>query len=90
MNMRKKTKVDINMSRTRETLKAVVLDRAEVELTDEYINSGKPFSELGIDSLDTIEILVSVEDELDLELDNDRLDACENVKQLVEYLSEFD
>jgi acyl carrier protein len=78
------------MSRTRETLKAVVLDRAEVELTDEYIDSGKPFSELGIDSLDTLELLVSVEDELDLELDNDRLDACENVKQLVEYLAEFD
>lgn len=78
------------MSRTRETLKAVVLDRAEIELTDEYIDSGKPFSELGVDSLDTIEILVSVEDELDLELDNDRLDACESVKELAEYLSEFD
>lgn len=78
------------MSKTRETLKAVVLDRAEVELTDEFIESGQPFKDLGIDSLDTIEILVSVEDELDIELDNDRLDACENVKQLVEYLSEFD
>ena len=90
MNMLKKMKADINMSKTRETLKAVVLDRAEVELTDEFIESGQPFKDLGIDSLDTIEILVSVEDELDIELDNDRLDACENVKQLVEYLSEFD
>ena len=78
------------MSRTRETLKAVVLDRAEVELTDEFIDSGAPFKDLGIDSLDTIEILVQVEDELDVELDNDRLDNCENVKELVEYLSEFD
>lgn len=78
------------MSRTRETLKAVVLDRAEVELTDEFIDSGAPFKDLGIDSLDTIEILVQFEDELDVELDNDRLDDCKNVKELVEYLSEFD
>lgn len=78
------------MSRTRETLKAVVLDRAEVELTDEFIESGAPFKDLGIDSLDTIEILVEFEDQLDIELDNDRLDACENVKQLTEYLAEFD
>lgn len=78
------------MSRTRETLKAVVLDRAEIELTDEFIESGAPFKDLGIDSLDTIEILVEFEDQLDIELDNDRLDACENVKQLTEYLAEFD
>lgn len=78
------------MSNTRETLKAVVLDRAEVELTEEFIESGKPFKDLGIDSLDTIEILVEFEDQLDIELDNDRLDECENVKQLVEYLAEFD
>jgi len=78
------------MSRTRETLKAIVLDRAEVELTEEFIESGSPFKDLGIDSLDTIEILVEFEDQLDIELDNDRLDACENVKQLTEYLAEFD
>lgn len=83
-------KVDINMSRTREALKKVVLERAEVELTDEFIDSGNPFTDLGVDSLDTIEILVSFEDELDVELDNDRLDDCKTVKELVEYLSEFD
>ena len=78
------------MSKTRETLKAVVLDRVEVELTDEFIDSGKPFKELGVDSLDTIEVLVELEDALDIELDNDRLDDCKTVKELVEYLSEFD
>lgn len=78
------------MSKTRKALQAVVLDRVEIELTDEFIDSGKPFKDLGIDSLDTIEILVELEDVLDLELDNDRLDACENVKQLTEYLAEFD
>ena len=78
------------MSKTREALKAVVIDRVEVELTDEFIDSGKPFKELGVDSLDTIEVLVELEDALDIELDNDRLDDCKTVKELVEYLSEFD
>ena len=78
------------MSRTREALKAVVLDRAEVELTEEFIESGAPFKDFRIDSMDDIELVVEFEDQLDSELDNDRLDACENVKQLTEYLAEFD
>lgn len=78
------------MSRTREALKAVVLDRVEIELTDEFIESGQPFSELGVDSLDSIEILISVEDDLELELDNKRLDDIKSVKELADYLAEFD
>lgn len=78
------------MSKTRKALQAVVLDRVEIELTDEFIDSGKPFKDLGVDSLDTIEVLVELEDVLDIELDNDRLDDCKTVKELVAYLSEFD
>lgn len=78
------------MSRTLTALKEIVLDRVEVELTDEFIESGAPFKDLGVDSLDTIEVLVELEDALDIELDNDRLDDCKTVKELVEYISEFD
>ena len=78
------------MSRTLEALKAITLDRAEVELTDDFIESGQPFKEIGVDSLDSIEILVTLEDELDIELDNQRLDEIKNVKDLVEYLAEYD
>ena len=34
--------------------------------------------------------MVSLEDELDIELNNDRLEGIENIAQLVEYLREFD
>ena len=50
------------MSRTRNTLKEITLDRIDIELTDEIIDSGASFKELGVDSLDTIEIIVSIED----------------------------
>ena len=90
MNMLKKTKADINMSRTREALKRIVLDRVEVEITDEMIDSGQQFKEVGVDSLDSIEVLVIMEDELDIELDDARLEEVTNMKELVEYLAEFD
>lgn len=90
MNMLKKTKADINMSRTREALKRIVLDRVEVEITDEMIDSGQQFKEVGVDSLDSIEVLVVMEDELDIELSDERLEKITNMKELVEYLAEFD
>jgi len=78
------------MSRTKEALIKVAKDRLDLEVTDEMIASGKKFKDFGIDSLDTIEMLVSIEDELDLELDDTKLDEIENIQQLVEYLKEFD
>lgn len=78
------------MSRTKEALIKVAKDRLDLDVTDEMIASGKKFKDFGIDSLDTIEMLVSIEDELDLELDDSKLDEIENIQQLVEYLKEFD
>ena len=78
------------MSKTLKVLKELALRDHDVTLTEDHINSGTQFSELGIDSLDSIEMMVSLEDELDIELNNDRLEAIENIGQLVAYLREFD
>mgnify|MGYP006057864849 FL=1 len=78
------------MSKTLKVLKELALRDHEVTLTEDHIASGTKFSELGIDSLDSIEMMVSLEDELDIELNNDRLEGIENIAQLVEYLREFD
>ena len=78
------------MSRTRDAIKKIAIERLGLELTDETIDSGKAFKDIGIDSLDAIELVVSVEDELDIELSDERLDAVENIKNLADYLSEFD
>lgn len=78
------------MSRTREALKMLAKTRIHTELTDEMIDSGVQFKEIGVDSLDAIELIVSVEDELNIELDDKRLDDIDNIKSLVTYLSEFD
>ncbi|MDA9373808.1 acyl carrier protein [bacterium] len=78
------------MSRTRDALKNIAKKRLEIDLTDEMIDSGTSFKDLGIDSLDAIELIVSVEDLSDLELSDARLDDIENIKQLADYLAEFD
>lgn len=79
------------MSRTREILKKEVLERFEITITDEQIADALSFKEVGIDSLDSIELIVAIEDEFDIELDEARLeDDINNIKDLVEYLAEFD
>lgn len=78
------------MSKTRNAIKKITIDRLGIELTDEIIDSGKAFKDIGVDSLDVIELVVSVEDELSIELSDARLDAVENIKDLADYLSEFD
>lgn len=78
------------MSKTRNAIKKIAIDRLGIELTDEIIDSGKAFKDIGVDSLDVIELVVSVEDELSIELSDARLDAVENIKDLADYLSEFD
>jgi acyl carrier protein len=78
------------MSKTRDAIKKIAIDRLNIELTDEIIDSGKAFKDIGVDSLDAIELVVSVEDELDIELSDERLDDIENIKQLADYLAEFD
>ena len=78
------------MSKTREILKKLASEHMDVNITEEYIESGGEFKDLGLDSLDSIELIVKVEDHLDIELDDERLEGVSNIKELLEYLSEFD
>lgn len=78
------------MSKTRQVLKDVAKSRLEVELTDEIIDNGTKFKDIGVDSLEAIELIVELEDALDIELSDTRLDNVECIKDLADYLAEFD
>ena len=78
------------MSRTTQALKESVKQLLEVDLTDEQLTDGTAFKDLDIDSLDTIEVLITVEDKLDIQLDDARLEKLQNISELVQYLREFD
>lgn len=79
------------MSKTLNLLKKEAFDRLDITITDEQIENAASFKDVGIDSLDSIELIVAIEDEFDIELDEKRLETdINNIKDLVEYLAEFD
>ena len=79
------------MGKTLDLLKKEAFDRLDITITDEQIKKAASFKDVGIDSLDSIELIVAIEDEFDIELNEKRLeDDIKNIKDLVEYLAEFD
>lgn len=79
------------MGKTLDLLKKEAFDRLDITITDEQIENAASFKDVGIDSLDSIELIVAIEDEFDIELSEKRLeDDINNIKDLVEYLAEFD
>lgn len=75
---------------TRQILKEQTLGRLEIEITDEEIDSGVSLKDKGIDSLDSIELLVSIEDIMDVEFSDEALEELDNLKDLAEYLKTFE
>lgn len=78
------------MSKTTDTLIEVVKEAMDITITPEQLSDGTKFKDLNIDSLDVIEMLIQVEDKLDIELDDERLEQVECIRDLVAYLREFE
>lgn len=78
------------MSKTTQTLIDVVQETMDITITEDKLSDGTKFKDLNIDSLDVIEMLIQVEDRLNIELDDERLEKVENIRDLVAYLREFD
>lgn len=75
---------------TRQILKDETLARLEIAITDDEIDSGVSLKDKGIDSLDSIELLVSIEDIMDVEFSDEALEELDNLKDLAEYLKTFE
>jgi acyl carrier protein len=78
------------MSKTTDTLIEVVKEAMDITITPEQLSDGTKFKDLDIDSLDVIEMLIQVEDKLNIELDDQRLEEVECIRDLVAYLREFE
>lgn len=78
------------MSKTTDTLIEVVKEAMDITITPEQLSDGTKFKDLTIDSLDVIEMLIQVEDKLNIELDDQRLEEVECIRDLVAYLREFE
>jgi acyl carrier protein len=73
------------MGRTLETVKIIIgeyvnRDANDIKDTDHLID------DLGLDSLDSIEVIMNIEEKLGIELGDDELSEVRNVAQLAEIL----
>ena len=57
-------------------------------LPGQEINDNHTFDEIGIDSLDKVELSMELEELFDIDLSDDELISIERVDQLIEYLTE--
>ena len=60
----------------------IVADRTDTSAED--VKMGSTFKDLGIDSLDTVEVLMELEDKLDTTIELDK--KIETVKDLVDFI----
>ena len=67
-----------------DTIAEIIADRTERDISE--ITPDSKFRDLGIDSLDTVELLMNLEDKLDMEIELDR--KVETVGELVAFIEE--
>ena len=54
--------------------------------TAEDIKSANSWSDSGLDSLMTVEVIMAVEDEFDIEISDENAESIKNFNQLVEFI----
>jgi acyl carrier protein len=68
-------------------VKRIIADRLEIPVGDISLES-EFISDLGADSLDIVELLMSLEDEFDLEISDDEAEKIKTVQNAVTYINE--
>lgn len=67
-----------------EKIQKIIAEQLGIETEEVKIDTS--FEKLGIDSLEIFEIVMSIEDEFDLEIPNEDVEKITNVKDTVKYI----
>ncbi len=69
-----------------EKVKAIVVDQLSISDPD-IITMETTLEDLGADSLDMVEVIMSIEDEFDVQIKDEDLETLKTVRDLIEYIS---
>lgn len=74
------------MSSVEERVKKIVVEQLGVNET-EVTNNSSFVDDLGADSLDTVELVMALEEEFDCEISDEEAEKITTVKQAVDYIN---
>jgi acyl carrier protein len=74
------------MSNIEERVKKIIVEQLEVD-EKEVVNSASFVDDLGADSLDTVELVMALEEEFDTEIPDEEAEKITTVQAAIDYIS---
>ena len=74
------------MSNIEDRVKAITVEQLGVQL-DEVTNQASFIDDLGADSLDTVELVMALEEEFDCEIPDDEAEKITTVQSAIDYIN---
>ncbi|KLN95958.1 acyl carrier protein [Moellerella wisconsensis] len=74
------------MSTIEERVKKIIVDQLGVK-EDEVVNTASFVDDLGADSLDTVELVMALEEEFDCEIPDEEAEKITTVQAAIDYVS---
>ncbi|MCD7771139.1 MAG: acyl carrier protein [Oscillospiraceae bacterium] len=65
---------------------AIIADQLDMDVED--ITSDSTFEDLGADSLDVVDVIMTLEDEFDMEIPDEAIEGMKTVGELVKYVED--
>ena len=69
-----------------ERVKKIIIEQLAVDMS-EVTNEAKFVQDLGADSLDTVELVMALEEEFDIEIPDEDAEKIQQVQQAVDYIT---
>ncbi|MCP5078310.1 MAG: acyl carrier protein, partial [Psychromonas sp.] len=73
------------MSNIEERVKNIIVEQLGVQL-DEVVNTASFVDDLGADSLDTVELVMALEEEFDTEIPDEEAEKITTVQSAIDYV----
>jgi len=87
VSARKTTKEVKQMASIAERVKQIVAEQLGVD-EDQVTNEASFMEDLGADSLDTVELVMALEEEFDIEISDEDAEKIQTVQDAVDYIGE--